>query len=130
MPDSDVRVDTEDRVAGYGLPAAEYHELYEIRETQQPLPRSQFWMGRFDGTMAWSVRVTPLVVAVDGLGQLLLQGLRMTTPGLEVTAGTSQEMPPIWPGIVTARWPEGEPVGDSRLLRRDFRTTGAGLYSI
>jgi len=130
----------EDRAAGYGVPAAEYYELYEIPETQEPLPCSQFWMGRFDGTMACSVRVTPLVVAIDGLpepempqgylmtivlGHLLLQGLRMTTPGLEVTAGTSQDMPRIWPGIVTARWPEGEPVGDSRYqafaLGRDLR---------
>ena len=90
--------------------------------------------------MAWSVRVTPLMVAVDGLpepevpggylmtivlGQLLLQGVRMTTTGLEVTAGTSQGMPRIWPGIVTARWPEGEPIGDSRYqafaLGRDLR---------
>lgn len=58
---------SEDRAAGYGLPAAEYRELYEIRAAQEPLPRSRFWMGRFDGTMAWSVRATPLVVAIDGL---------------------------------------------------------------
>jgi hypothetical protein len=130
----------EDRAAGYGLPAAEYRELYESQDAQEPLPRSQFWMGRFDGAMAWSVRVTPLAVMVDGLpepeipqgylmtivlGQLLLQGVRMTTPGLEVTAGTSQDMPRIWPGTVTARWPEGEPIGDSRYqafaLGRDLR---------
>jgi hypothetical protein len=104
----------EDRAEGYGLPAAEYSEMYAGRETQAPLPRSQFWMGRFSGEMTWSVRPSPLVVAVDGLpepefphgylmtivlGQLLLQGVRMTAPGLEVTAGTRQGMPRIWPGI-------------------------------
>ena len=36
----------EDRAEGYGLPAAEYSEMYAGRETQAPLPRSQFWMGR------------------------------------------------------------------------------------
>jgi hypothetical protein len=120
---------SEDRAAGYGLPAAEYRELYEIRDAQEPLPRSQFWMGRFGGSMAWSVRVTPLVVTIEGLpepefpqgylmtivlGQLLLQGVRMTTRGLEVTAGTRQGMPRIWPDAVTASWPGGDPVDDSR----------------
>jgi hypothetical protein len=119
----------EDRAAGYGFPAAEYRELYETRDAQEPLPRSQFWMGRFDGAMAWSVRATPLVVAVDGLpepalpqgylmtiviGQLLLQGVRMTTPGVDLSVGAIQSMPRIWPGVTTAGWPEGEPVGDSR----------------
>jgi hypothetical protein len=119
----------EDRAVGYGLPASEYRELYEARDIQAPLQRSQFWMGRFSGEMAWSVRASPLVVAVDGLpepdfphgylmtivlGQLLLQGVRMTAPGLEVTAGTRQGMPRIWPGIGTANWPGGDPVDDSR----------------
>lgn len=118
----------EDRAAGYGLPAAEYHELHQIQDAQEPLPRSQFWMGGFNGAMAWSVRVAPLVVAVEGLpepefphgylmtvvlGQLLLQGVRMTVPGLEVTASTRQGMPRIWPDISIASWPEGEPVDDS-----------------
>ena len=118
----------EDRAAGYGLPAAEYHELHQIRDAQEPLPHSQFWMGRFNGEMTWSVRVTPLVVAIAGLrepefphgylmtvvlGQLLLQGVRMTAPAPEVTAGTRQGMSRIWPGISIARWPEGEPVDDS-----------------
>ena len=48
------------------------------------------------------------------LGQLLLQGVRMTAPGLEVTASTRQGMPRIWPGIGTADWPGGDPVDDSR----------------
>ena len=129
----------EDRAAGYGLPALEYRGLYEIRDAQEPLPRSQFWMGRFSGTMAWSVRVTPLAVEVNGLpepefphgylmtivlGQLLLQGIHMTAPGLEVTVSTRQGMPRIWPYTGAAGWPDGDPVDDSRyqafVLGRDL----------
>jgi hypothetical protein len=57
----------EDRAAGYGLPESEYRALHEIRDAQKPLPQSQFWMGRFGGVMAWSVRATPVVFAADGL---------------------------------------------------------------
>jgi hypothetical protein len=45
---------------------------------------------------------------------LLLQGVRMTTPGLEVTAGTVQDMPRVWPGALKAVWPGGAPVSDTR----------------
>jgi hypothetical protein len=118
---------TEDRAAGYGLPASEYRQLYEIRDRKKPLRRSQFWIGRFDGALAWSVRATPLVVVVDGLpdpefpqgylmtillGQLLLQGVRMTVRGLDLTVGTQQNMPRIWPRVAAASWPEGDPVDD------------------
>jgi len=117
----------EDRAAGYGLPSSEYRELYQIRDEQRPLMRSQFWIGRFDGSMAWSVRATPLIVTVDGLpepefpqgyvmtivlGQLLLHGVRMTTPELDLDAGTKQNMPRLWPGVDAARWPQGEAVRD------------------
>jgi hypothetical protein len=117
----------EDRAAGYGLPPSEYHQLYEIRETQHPLPRSQFWMGRFNGTMPWSVEVVPQIVVIDGLpepelpqgylmtivlGQLVFQGIRMTTPGFDLDVGSKQNMPPIWPGAGMASWPEGEAVSD------------------
>ena len=57
----------EDREGGYGLPASEYHALYVVRDKAQPLPDSQFWVGRYSGVRAWSVRVTPLAVRVDGL---------------------------------------------------------------
>jgi hypothetical protein len=130
----------DDRAAGYGLPASEYRELYEVGDEQKPLARSQFWIGRFSGAMAWSVRATPLVVTVDGLpepefpdgyvttivlGQLLVQGVRMTTTGLELAIGTKQDMPRIWPDVVTARWPEGDAVDDPRYepfaLGKDLR---------
>jgi len=118
----------EDRAVGYGLPASEYRQLYEVRDRKKPLRRSQFWIGRFDGNMVWSVRATPLVVVVDGspepefpqgylmtivLGQLLLQGVRMTERDLDLTVGTKQNMPRLWPRVARARWPEGDPVDDS-----------------
>jgi hypothetical protein len=46
------------------------------------------------------------------LGQLLLQGVRMIAGGLELTAGTKQNMPRIWPRVAAARWPAGDPVDD------------------
>lgn len=135
---------SDDRAAGYGLPSSEYCELYEFRDEQAPLPRSQFWIGRFGGSMAWSVRATPLVVLVDGLpepeypqgyamtvvlGQLLLHGVRMTTPGLELKAGTVQEMPRSWPGADAARWPAGGTVSDDNYeafaLGRDLKVEEA-----
>jgi len=91
--------------------------------------------------MGWSVRATPLVAATDGvpepelpegylttivLGQVLLQGVRMTDPDCpDLTVRAKQNMPRIWPEIVTARWPEGEFVDDARYemfaLGRDLR---------
>lgn len=134
----------EDRAAGYGLPASEYHELYRIRDKRQPLPRSQFWMGQFVGIMGWSVRATPLVVAIDGLpepvlphgylmtivlGQLLLQGVRMTAPGSKLKAGAKEGMPRIWPNVASARWPEGGAVNDDNYeafaLGRNLRVEDA-----
>ena len=131
---------SDDRAAGYGLPASEYGDLYAIGDERQPLPRSQFWMGRFDGTMAWSVRATPLVVAISGLrepefpqgyvmtivlGRFLVQGIRMTTPGLGLTVGTKQQMARIWPGVTTVSRPEGDAVADDEYeafaLGRDLR---------
>ena len=88
------------------------------------------------------------MVAVDGLpepefphgylmtvvlGQLLLQGIRMTAPGLEVTVSTRQGMPRIWPDVGAVGWPEGDPVDGSRYeafaLGRDllFQEPGISL---
>jgi hypothetical protein len=128
------------RAAGYGLPASEYHELYNISDEQKPLPDSQFWIGRIDGTMAWSVRATLLVVEGDELperefpdgyvmtivlGKLLLHGVRMTTPGLDLAISTKQDMQQIWPDVNVVGWPAGEAVRDDNYqafaLGRDLR---------
>lgn len=136
----------EDRAAGYGAHAADYHELYEIRDERQPLPHSQFWMGKFDGTMDWSVRVAPVAVVVDGfsepefpdgylmtivLGQLLLQGVHMTTPDLELRVRVKQRMRRIWPNVREAKWPRGKIVYDdnyeSFALGRDLLVENASV---
>lgn len=56
------------RNAGYGLPRSEYHDLWAIRTAMQPLPASQFWIGRYAGhsrlCAAWA---TPVTVTATGL---------------------------------------------------------------
>jgi hypothetical protein len=121
-----------ERASGYGLPAAEYRALYARREQMEPLPASQFWAGRYDGVRGWSVRVTPLVVAVEGLpepewprayamtsvlGQLVVHGVRFTTPALQVEVSTGRDMPQLWPPAGSVRWPRGTVVDDAAFLR-------------
>lgn len=122
----------EDRANGYGLPVSEYRELYFIRAESTPLPASQFWIGRYDGARTWSVWVTPLVVAIDGLpepgqpqayvmtivlGQVVLHGVRFTTPSLQLDLSTSQELPQLWPAGDRVDWPAGTTVNDTAFLR-------------
>ena len=121
----------EERAAGYGLPAAEYRELYAMRDEAQPLPASQFWIGQYDGVRGWSVRVTPLVVAIEGLpepdqpqgyamtivlGALVLHGVRFTTPSLQMEVTTRQELPQFWPPMGPVAWPDGTVVDDATFL--------------
>lgn len=132
----------EERQNGYGLPASEYRALHDLRDDQNPLAASQFWVGRYQGTRLAAARVTPLVVHVDGLsdpdqpqgyamtialGQLVLQGLRFTTPSLEVQMDTGLELPQIWPATEPAVWPDGLPLDDATFLGfaggKDFRSS-------
>jgi hypothetical protein len=121
----------EERAAGYGLPAAEYRELHAMRDQAQPLPASQFWIGQYDGVRDWSVRVTPLVVAVEDLpepdqpqgyamtivlGALILRGVRFTTPSLQLEVTTRQELPQLWPSMGPVAWPDGAVVDDATFL--------------
>ena len=80
----------EQRDGGYGLPQAEYSALYKHRARMQPLDRSRFWVGRYEGPGEYSaIRVMPLAVRVEGtpepdlpagyaltivLGELVLHG--------------------------------------------------------
>jgi hypothetical protein len=41
-----------DRAKGYGLPASEYAELNAVADLCRPLPATQFWIGRYEGTRA------------------------------------------------------------------------------
>ncbi|WP_246076550.1 hypothetical protein [Amycolatopsis cihanbeyliensis] len=132
----------EDRKGGYGLPASEYHALYALRDKAQPLPGSQFWIGRYNGVRSWSVRATPLAVRVNGLpepdrpqgyamtillGQLVLHGLRFTTPSLQVEVSTGLDLPQLWPPAGPIMWPSRQPLDDDAFLGfaggKDFRST-------
>lgn len=132
-----------ERDAGYGLPASEYRGLWALRDKAQPLPASRFWVGRYAGQIRLaSTRVTPLVVTAAGLpepdwpqgyamtvllGQLILHGVRFTTPSLQVELSTLQEMPQLWPATGPVAWPAGAPVDDAAFLAfaggKDTRST-------
>ncbi|MCG5215476.1 hypothetical protein [Streptosporangium sp. KLBMP 9127] len=120
-----------DRRSGYGLPASEYSEFFAQRDEAQPLPASQFWIGRYDGIRRWSVRVTPLAVTIEGLsepdrpqgyamtivlGQLVLHGVRFTTPSLQVKVSTRKKLPQLWPVTNPVQWPSGITVDDTTFL--------------
>jgi hypothetical protein len=97
---------------GVGVPVAEYHLLCQ-RDEGRPLPASYVWIGSYDGSdrspFMW---VTPLVVMVDGLeepgwpqgyastlvlGRLLLHGVRLTTPLLDLDFRPPLGLSPMWP---------------------------------
>lgn len=122
----------EARDAGYGLPASEYRELWTLRDNVQPLPASRFWIGRYAGqSRLASTWVTPLVVTLTDLaepdrpqgyamtillGQLILHGVRFTTPGLQIEVSTEQALPQLWPATGPVAWPGGAPVDDADFL--------------
>ena len=123
----------EQREAGYGLSQGEYKALYERRSLVQPLPASQFWVGRYEGSAAFStVRVTPMVVRVPGipepefsqgylmtvvLGELVLQGLRFTRPAVQVEVVPSLGMPQLWPSRGPLSVFSGDPCTEALFLR-------------
>jgi hypothetical protein len=61
------------------------------------------------------------------LGQLILQGVRFTTPSLQVAVSTRQALPQLWPATGPVAWPGGVPVEDAAFLGfaggRDIRST-------
>lgn len=128
-----------ERAAGYGLPPAEYHALYDRRELVEPLPASTFWISRYTGSQRLAaVWVTPLTVEVDGLindqvlphayvmtlvlGQLILHGVRFTTPTLEVTSSQTFNLSRIWPPTDDIIWPGETGLGDG-----EFDSLARGL---
>lgn len=121
----------QERADGYGLPPSEYLALYAVRESKVPLSASRSWIGRYNGARGAAVRVTPLAVGVEGmtqadqpqgyamtvvLGQLILHGVRFTTPGVEVDLATCHELPQLWPAKQSVSWPDGRIVDDSDYL--------------
>lgn len=123
----------EQRTQGYGVPAAEYHALFAMRERPEPLPDSQYWVGTYAGERPpGSVRVVPLGIELDGLpapddpsaysltvmvGPLLVHGVRFTTPSLSVDLATVPELPRIWPASSPVRWPTAVETDDPAFER-------------
>lgn len=109
----------------------------------QPLSASRFWVGRYTGQIRLaSTWVTPLVVTATGLpepdwpqgyamtvllGQLIMHGVRLTTPSLQVEVSTLQELPQLWPVTGPVAWPGGTSVDDPAFLAfaggKDIRST-------
>jgi hypothetical protein len=77
------------------------------------------------------VLVTPVVVAVDGLpepaqpqayvitiiiGQVVLQGVRFTSPVMYLDVSTERELPQLWPVRGRVGWPGGTIVDDAAFV--------------
>jgi hypothetical protein len=121
-----------ERAAGHGLPPEEYHALYDQRAAIEPLPASQVWIGRYGGEQRLaSTWVTPFVLAIEGLpepelphgyamtlvlGDLLLFGVRFTTPSLEVKVMKRHGFAQLWPVASDIAWPTGPAVDDAAFL--------------
>ncbi|WP_311215117.1 MULTISPECIES: hypothetical protein [unclassified Arthrobacter] len=121
------------RDEGYGLPSSEYAGLYSRRDQLRPLEASRFWLGRYAGTDEFSaVRVTPVTMGMSGfpepdlphgyvmtivLGQLLLQGLRITTPDVDFPVRSDLELPQLWPSREILSWPAGQPCDETGFLQ-------------
>jgi hypothetical protein len=124
----------EDRARGYGLPPSEYSDLFAQRDAVEPLPDTHVWIGRYEGAgRTGSVRVVPQVVHFGEseddepgeshgyamtivLGELLLHGLRLTTPQLQLPIATERTLPRLWPLSGVVSWPAGTPIDDAGFL--------------
>jgi hypothetical protein len=103
------------KMTGQGLPASEYHQLYEQRDAMVPMLASQVWIGHYTGPdrspLLW---VTPLVMRGTGipesawpqgyattlvLGELLLHGVRLTMPMLDVPLDPPPDLLTIYPSL-------------------------------
>jgi len=126
-------VSTEDeRAHGYGLPLSEYREMFAHREALEPLPATKIWIGRYNGQVHRnSVRVVPQVVIQRGsrdpdvpqgyamtvvLGELLLHGVRITAPGLQLNLSTPHDLQDLWPANGRISWPADTHVDDASFL--------------
>jgi hypothetical protein len=123
----------DERAHGYGLPLSEYHEIYARREALEPLPATKIWIGRYNGQVyRSSVRVVPQVVVPRGarwdpgvpqgyamtvvLGELVLHGVRITAPGLQLNLPTPRDLQDLWPANGRISWPADTHVDDVSFL--------------
>lgn len=127
----------EDRTLGYGLPEAEFTDLYMQRGQPRALDHVHVWLGRFSGEQHMaSVQATPMIVTADGLaepgnphayvfsvllGEIFLQGIRFTTPSLALDLATEQGFAQLWPVLGSIDW---------RRLEVPAGTTVAGLSKV
>jgi hypothetical protein len=137
----------EERARGYGLPASEYREIFALRDEVHPLPASQFWAGRYKGVRQASVRVTPLVVQIDDmpdpelphayamtivLGELVLHGLRFTTPALQIDVSARPELLQFWPSTTSVALLGAKVLDDNALLAsaggKNFRSNEQHIH--
>jgi hypothetical protein len=123
----------DDRARGYGLPQSEYRDLYDRRESKEPLPATHVWFGRYEGEdRTGTVGVVPIVVAIEGerdpdqpqgyamtviLGKLLFHGVRFTTPSLHLELSTDPGLSQVWPVRSHPIGPLDTPVDDETFLR-------------
>jgi hypothetical protein len=65
------------------------------------------------------------------LGQILLHGVRFTTPLLEVSMATKLGLPVLWPSADSVEWPSGSALTDAAFFRfidgRDLQVTELGV---
>ena len=118
---------------GYGLPTSEYRHLWETRSAagqplaasrvlDRPLHRAPSHRGGLghpgdrlhDGPAQPNLPQGYAMTIV--LGQLVLHGLRYTTPSLQVEVTTGQELPVLWLITEPIAWPGGTPVDDAAYL--------------
>ena len=121
----------DERAAGYGLPQDEYRAIYVLQG--EPLPNSQFWMGRYQGQQRFSsIWVTPMVVNIDGhaepelpqgfavtvvLGELLFHGVCFITPSLYFVHNAPDRLVSLWPSAAPVAWPTQTSVDDAKFVR-------------
>lgn len=123
---------------------AEMRALFAARARAAPLPETTTWIGRHTGERLWSICLTPMVAGVVGLppgetpnayvmtvviGELLLHGVRFTTPLLSFGVATGHDLEQLWPGSRPVAWPCGAPAGDATVaplqMGRFLRPTDA-----
>ncbi len=102
-----------DRASGYGVPQAEYDRLYAAAMLGEPLDDVAVWIGRTGAHShsAGGARVLPLSARMRDaesslpvgyaisiqIGQLLIEGLRLTDPGLSVGRFELADFARVWP---------------------------------
>jgi hypothetical protein len=108
----------------------EMRAMYARRDRSSPLDATTVWIGRSVAKERLAtVCLTPMVVGVEGIrssdlpsayamtltiGELLLHGVRFTSPLLEFDLEVQHGLAGLWPADAPIGWPAGVPVDDAR----------------